>query len=71
MISAKRAAIAGRSNFYPVATDGWITPTTATMPDNVHQNVAGAAQLASNRTPIWGGYVGVTTANITTLHVGP
>lgn len=53
VISAKQAALAGRANFYWVGTDGWITVSTAFMPDSVHQNVAGAAQLANRRTPIW------------------
>ncbi len=71
-----QAAIVGKADVTYEDTDGWITETTAFMPDNIHPNAAGYAQLAIPLAPVLLAASGeattlnATTFNATTLRVG-
>jgi hypothetical protein len=71
-----QAAISGKANVSYVDTDGWISEDTDHMPDGLHPNAAGyaemasflaAALLAATETPT---VLNVTTLNIGTLTIG-
>jgi hypothetical protein len=47
-----QAAISGKSDVLYIPTDNWITTTTTYMPDNLHPNAAGYAQLGNRQIPI-------------------
>lgn len=70
-----QAAIAGKADVSYVDTAGWITETTAFMPDSLHPNAAGYAMIASPETPVLAAAAGAavvsaTTMNFTTLLAG-
>ena len=47
-----QAAISGKSDVYYIPTDNWVGITAATLPDGLHPNVSGYAELANRLTPV-------------------
>lgn len=66
-----QAAIAGKSKVFYYGTTGWIDTDTSKMPDGIHPNAAGYAQLAPNEYAALGnGALTTTTLIVGSLSIG-